>query len=213
MKDPELEAYVEAIEAHLGSLRVGTHTLSPRDFGTARGWYESGVPLAAALAAVDRRAESGPVNSLAQVMPGAESGVAGAEARRPREEPRPATALGGAYPEVQERLHRLLETLRGRDDASAPQRRVEQLVDLLSVSTRPNADHVRRQLEEIDAAVAELALRWAPAARVAEWRDEAARALERQRGRVSDAALEQSLRRHVETRAREELDLPKVAIL
>ncbi len=59
MKDPDLEAYVEAIEAHLGQRRRREHTLSPRDFALARAWFGAGVSLAEVLVALDEAFDSG----------------------------------------------------------------------------------------------------------------------------------------------------------
>ena len=66
MKDPDVEAYVEAIEAHLRARRGVEHILSPRDFGIARAWHERGMPLATALVGIDLAFEDGQrVTSLA----------------------------------------------------------------------------------------------------------------------------------------------------
>jgi len=66
MPDPELVAFVEAIEAHLGRLRGAEHVLSPRDFALARGWHAAGVALADVLTALDAaHAETGQSPSLA----------------------------------------------------------------------------------------------------------------------------------------------------
>ena len=55
-----VEAYVEAIEAHLRARRGVDHILSPRDFALARAWYEAGVPLATVLVGMDRAFEPAP---------------------------------------------------------------------------------------------------------------------------------------------------------
>ncbi len=66
MKDPDLEAYVEAIEGHLRARRGVEHILSPRDFALARKWHEAAVPLATVLVGMDRAFESArEVTSLA----------------------------------------------------------------------------------------------------------------------------------------------------
>lgn len=59
MKDPDLEAYVEAIEAYLGRRRRREQTLSPRDFALARAWFGAGIPLATVLVALDEAFDSG----------------------------------------------------------------------------------------------------------------------------------------------------------
>ena len=64
--DAAVEAYVEAIEAHLRARRGAEHILSPRDFALARSWHQAGVPLATVLVGIDRAFDSGAdVTSLA----------------------------------------------------------------------------------------------------------------------------------------------------
>ena len=213
MRSADVEAFVEAIEAHLTALRGAPHSLSPRDFALARSWCEAGIGLAVVLAAIDRLAQSGPVASLGACRAIVEAQVPADPAAGRRQDVPAATTLGGPYPEIQERLQRLRATLLERDPASVALRRIEQMSELLSVSTRPNADHLRRGLEEIDALVGQIALGWAGPERQQVWQGEARRAAERQRSSVKEEALQASVRRHVEGRAREELDLPRVALL
>ena len=85
MKDPDLEAYVEAIEAHLGQRRRREHTLSPRDFVLARAWFGAGISLAAVLVALDEAFDSDQrAPSLAFCRRRVEAGAATATARTPQ---------------------------------------------------------------------------------------------------------------------------------
>jgi hypothetical protein len=74
MKDVALIAYCDRVESEFFRHKGRPGTLSPADFARAEGWYRSGVPLPAAIAAIesafashaggrDRDAEE--VNSLA----------------------------------------------------------------------------------------------------------------------------------------------------
>jgi hypothetical protein len=213
MNRADLEAYADAIEAHLTALRGAPARLTPREFALARSLCENGVGLAAVLSALDTRAARETSVSLAACQGLLDRLPRGAEGARARAEEDPAGA-GGSHPEVQSRLRALQASLRGRPEAPpAILRRVDELVELLSVATRPNPEHVRRQLQDIDDQVGELAVRWADPAQRPAWEQEAQAALERQRGRVSEEALRAALRRHLEGRAREALSLPRVAIL
>jgi hypothetical protein len=53
MKDPELERYVSAIEAHFARRRGREVVLTARDFELAGSWYEARVSLPAVLAGID----------------------------------------------------------------------------------------------------------------------------------------------------------------
>ena len=53
MRDPELEAYVASIEAHLSKRRGVDHVLTPRDFQLACNWYAARLPLNTVLAGID----------------------------------------------------------------------------------------------------------------------------------------------------------------
>jgi hypothetical protein len=55
----ELTRYAEAVERRLGQQRGREHVLSPRDFDLVRTWYRGGIPLARALDAIDRAAQTG----------------------------------------------------------------------------------------------------------------------------------------------------------
>jgi len=52
-RDPELLAFVEAIESAFRARRGKDHALAPRDFALARGFFDAGVPLATVLVALD----------------------------------------------------------------------------------------------------------------------------------------------------------------
>jgi hypothetical protein len=57
--DPELVAYVEAIERRLTCHRGKEHALNPPDFELARRWFRAGVSLATVLAAIDAAETAG----------------------------------------------------------------------------------------------------------------------------------------------------------
>jgi hypothetical protein len=212
VRNGEVEAYADAIENHLTTLRGAPVRLPPRDFALARTFCEGGVALAAVLSALDTLAEREAPPTLAACRGLLERLPSGYEGTRPRSVP-DAAAVGVTHPEVQERLRQLQESLEERDAPAPVRRRVEELRELLSVATRPNSDHLRLKLAEIDAQVRDLALGWLEPGQRDAWTREAQGAFDRQRGRVSEEALEASLVRHLESRAREALGLPRVAIL
>jgi hypothetical protein len=209
-RDPRLEAYVEAIEAVLRVRRGVEHTLSSRDFALARGWFDAGVPLATVLVGIDLAfdAESS-VSSLAFCRRRVEELAAGL-ARTP-------SALGEAermnLPELGEVLaalhERLLQLPRGA--AALPALKVQGLRDLVSVASRPNWEHLRERLREVDELVSAAAVEALEAAEARSLRAEAARLGERHRGRVDARALADAVERLVRQRARERLRLPRVA--
>jgi hypothetical protein len=215
VKDPELEAYVEAIEGHLRARRGVEHILSPRDFALARAWHGAGVPLATVLVGMDRAFESTPdVTSLAFCRRRVEE--LAAHGRAPGL--RPATTVESVpLEEVATLLRELLEQLdRVRPPRGAPfdppQRKIREVQDLLAVASRPNWDYVRGKLREIDDDVSAAVLQALPAEEVEEFRAEAQRAIERHRGRVDDAALSDAMDRYTLQRAREKLGLRRVAV-
>jgi hypothetical protein len=53
MKDPELEAYVVAIERHLSRRRGRDHVFGPPEFDLARQWLAAGVALSTVLTGID----------------------------------------------------------------------------------------------------------------------------------------------------------------
>jgi hypothetical protein len=196
----------------LTALRGAPARLSPREFALARSLCESGVGLAAVLSALDTVAGRSGTPSLAACQGLLQRLPRGAEGARPR--PPAEAGATGSHPEVQARLRAVQSSLLAHPDAPpAAGRRVDELLELLSVATRPNPEHVRRQLQDIDALVGELALRWASPAELQAWEQEAQTALARQRGRVDEEALRAALRRHLEGRAREARGLPRVAVL
>lgn len=82
MADPGLHSYVEALERHLGARRGVEHVLNPAEFALARSWFSAGVPLATALAGIDRaRERGGPTTSLLYCRRHVES-LAGRSGRR-----------------------------------------------------------------------------------------------------------------------------------
>jgi hypothetical protein len=53
MRDPELEAYVGALEQHFGRRRGREYVLSPPEFELARDWFASGLAVATVLTGID----------------------------------------------------------------------------------------------------------------------------------------------------------------
>jgi hypothetical protein len=213
--DAEVEAYVQAIEAHLRARRGAEHILSPRDFALARAWHQAGVPLAAVLVGIDRAFDArGDVSSLAFCRRRVEDLVAAG----PRPEARPSPASEAVPLEEVGRILQLLldrlATLRaGAAAYELPLRRIGEMQDLLAVASRPNYDYLRLKLRQIDDEVSAAILRALPAEELEGLRAEAGRAVERHRGRVDDAALEDARGRYTLQRARERLDLPRVCLI
>jgi hypothetical protein len=94
-----------------------------------------------------------------------------------------------------------------------PQRKIREVQDLLTVASRPNWDYLRGKLREIDDDVSAAVLQALTPAQLKEFRREAARAIERHRGKVDDAALEDAMARFTLQRAREKLGLPRVSLV
>ena len=215
LPDTEVESYVEAIEAHLRARRGVDHMLSPRDFAQARSWHQAGVPLATVLVGIDRAFESGAdVTSLAFCRRRVEDLVAAGP--RPTARPSPASE---AVPleDVGRLLGLLLEhlaKLRAATGAFEPTlRKIREIQDLLAVASRPNYDYLRIKLRDIDDDVSAAALLALGPVELDLLRQEAGRAVERHRGRVDDAALEDARARYSLQRARERFDLPRVCLI
>lgn len=215
MKDPDLEAYVEAIEGHLRARRGVEHILSPRDFALARRWHDAGVPLATVLVGMDRAFDSvQDVTSLAYCRRRVEELAASGPGPKQRPAP-PAEAVPAG--DVEGLLRGLLDQLEKiRTPAGAvfepPVRKIREVQDLLSVAASPNWDYVRRKLLEIDESVSASVLQALSPEQVTEFRGEALRAIERHRGRVDDEALADAMDRYTLQRAREKLGLIRVAL-
>jgi hypothetical protein len=208
-------AYVEAIEAHLRARRGMDHILSPRDFAQARAWHHAGVPLATVLVGIDRAFEGGTdVTSLSFCRRRVEDLVAAGP--RPAARPSPASE---AVPldEVARILGLLtdhLSQLRAATGAfEPPLRKIREIQDLLAVATRPNFDYLRLKLREIDDDVSAAAMQAVAPAELDLLTAEAGRAVERHRGRVDDAALEDARARYTLQRVRERFDLPRVCLI
>jgi hypothetical protein len=212
-RDPGLEAYVEAIEAAFRGRRGVDHTLSPREFALARGWYEAGVSLATVLVAVDLAFEGdATVSSLAYCRRRVEQLAAGGPDRGAttgHEVGRPQ------LPDLAERLIELRQRLQALPPrASAlPLQEVEEVADLVAVASRPNWDYLGERLERIDDLVSTAALEALGPEDLEGLRTEAERAAERHRGKVDDRSLEEAIERLVRQHARERLQLPRVALL
>src|SRR5262249_42886479 len=183
-RDPELERFVEAIEAAFRARRGKDQALAPRDFALARGFFDAGVPLATVLVALDAAFERDPGTATLAAL------------RRRIEELAPARASARAargaarqsLPELAERLdglrERLLE-LPGRATA-LPLAELGELADLVAVSSRPNWDYLRERLRRLDDLVAAAAIDALTTEQQAALRDETRRAAERQRGKVDE---------------------------
>lgn len=216
MKDPDVEAYVDAIEGHFRARRGVDHILSPRDFALARTWHQAGVPLATVLVGVDRSFDAGePVTSLSFCRRRVEELLAAGPRPQVRPTPPPESV---PLEEVGALLGTLLERLQGLRPGPAacfepPLGRIQEVRDLLSVASRPNWDFVRRKLREIDDDVSAAALQALSPEDRAAFRSEAGRAVERHRGRVDAEALEDARERYLLQRARERLALPRVSLL
>ena len=212
-RDPGLEAYVEAIEAAFRSQRGVDHTLSPREFALARGWYEAGVSLATVLLAVDLAFEGdATVSSLAYCRRRVEQLAAGGPERGAttgHEVGRPP------LPDLAERLTELRQRLQALPPrASAlPLQEVEEVADLVAVASRPNWDYLGERLEHIDDLVSTAALEGLGPDDLEGLQAEAERAAERHRGKVDARSLEEAIERLVRQHARERLQLPRVALV
>ena len=210
VRDPELDAFVEAIETAFRTRRGKEHVLSPRDFALARGFHEAGVSLATVLVAIDAAFEHDPgTASLAACRRRIEELAAPAAGRAPREGER------ASLPEVSERLDSLRERLQelpGRA-AALPLAELTELADLVAVSSRPNWDYLRERLHRLDALVGDGG-GGSPVARPgrsAARRDRAGgRATPGPRRRAR--ARRRSSERLFRQRAREQLRLPRVSL-
>ena len=216
MTNPAIEEYVSAIENHLRARRGVDHILSPRDFALARAWYEAGVPLATVLVGMDRAFEqTANVSSLSYCRRRVEE--LAASGPRPRIRPAPP-AESIPLSDVEVLLTSLLEQLGNvRPAAGAsfepPLRKIREVQDLLAVASRPNWEYVRSKLREIDDDVSAAVLHAFAPSDLQEFREEAARAIERHRGRVDDDALSDAMARYTLQRARERLGLPRVSFV
>jgi hypothetical protein len=209
VRDPQLEAYVVAIERHLSSLKGSEHVLSPPDFALARAWHAAAVPLAAVLAGIDRALEDDAgVSSLKRCRRFVERLAASA----------PAAAAGASATPPSDELSGLLEALRGALAGAAPAaafelpaRRLAELLDLTAVAREPNWDYLRRKLTELDELVDQAALEALPPGELLTLTAEAKLALPAQKTRGRAPALEQARLRYLRRRARARFALPRVA--
>jgi hypothetical protein len=212
-RDPGLESFVEALEGALRGLRGVDHALSPREFALARGWYEAGVPLAIVLLALDLAFEADPsISSLAACRRRVEQLARGtARGARPtgHEASRPSLSeLGDRLSELRQRLAALPPRV-----AALPLQEVEAVGDLVAVASRPNWEYLAERLEKIDELVSAAAVDALEPQTLEELRAEAERTAERHRDRVDERALAEALQRLVRQRAREKLELPRVALV
>jgi len=214
--DPGVEDYVSAIETHLRARRGVEHILSPRDFALARSWHNAGIPLATVLVGMDRAFELSPnVSSLAYCRRRVEELAAAGPPPLNRPSP-PAESV--PLSEVESLLTSLLEQLQKVRPAAGgsfdpPLSKIREVQDLLAVASRPNWEYVRAKLREIDDDVSAAVMGAFTADQIEDFRAEAARAIERHRGRVADEALEDAKVRFALQRAREKLGLPRVSLV
>jgi len=209
--DPALEAYVQGIEATLRARRGVDHVLSPREFVLARGWFEAGISLATVLVSIDLAFDSDPsVSSLSFCRRRVEQLAAGAGARPPREQ----EAARPSLPELAERLQALRERLLELPARAAalPLQELAETSDLVAVASRPNWSYLEVRLARIDDLVSAAALEALGPGELEALREEALHAAARQKGRVDPGALEEAVERLVRQRAREKLQLPRVAV-
>jgi hypothetical protein len=216
VKDVGVEEFVEAIEDHLRARRGTEHILSPVDFGLARSWHQAGVPLATVLVGIDRAFAQNPAaSSLSYCRRRVEELAASGPGPRLRPAP-PAESV--PLTEVEALLASLAEQLRlvhpGKNASfEPPLRKIQEVRDLLSVATRPNWEYVKTKLREIDDDVSAAVVQALSDEQLAEFREEAARAIERHRGKVDDVALQDAMARYLLQRARETLGLPRVSFV
>ena len=208
-RDPELEAFVEAIETAFRTRRGREHVLSPRDFALARGFHEAGVSLATVLVAIDAAFEADPATTnLAACRRRIEELAAPAAGRAPRDSER------ASLPEVGERLDALrerLQELSGRA-AALPLAELTELADLVAVASRPNWEYLRERLRRLDGLVGAAAVEALRPDQAEALRSETARAAQRHHGRVDERALSEVTERLFRQRARELLRLPRVGL-
>ncbi len=86
-----------------------------------------------------------------------------------------------------------------------PLRKIREVQELISVASRPNWSYLREKLREIDDDVSAAVVHALSPSDLEEFRDEAARAIERHRGRVDEEALSDAMARYTLQRARERL--------
>jgi Arc/MetJ family transcription regulator len=140
-----------------------------------------------------------------------------ASGRAPKERPSPP-AESVPLADVRELLVTLSQRLADLRPGPAacfepPLRKIQEVSDLIAVAARPNWDYLRGKLLDIDDDVSAAALQAVTPEEREAYRDEARRAVERHRGRVADAALEDAVARFTMQKARETLGLPRVSLV
>lgn len=207
---------MDAIEEHLRARRGVDHILTPRDFSLARHWHLVGIPLATVLVGIDLAFETGAgVTSLAHCRRRIEE-LAASGPRPQRRVVAPVESVSAAeVGPILDALSEGLRALRPGPDAcfEPPLRGIEEIRSLLAVASKPNWDYVRDKLRKIDADVAAAVLRSLGPDERAAYEAEARRAVERHRGRMDPAALDDAVARFIVHRARERLSLPRVSLL
>jgi len=207
VSDPDLSDYVVTLERHWTLRRGVPHTLSPRDFALARGWFAAGIPLHAVLAGIERALEKDPATtSLAFCRPFVER----AAARVPATTPAGSEPAGGGS-DLRESLSALVAALARRQPPAAfdrAWRTLREVGELLEVAARPNWVHLRERIADADAELSRAALEALAADERAAIEAEAEAAVSRQRGHVEGGSIALSLRRYLVRRARQRAGLP-----
>lgn len=213
MKDPRLEEFVEALESRLTGLRGQPHTLSPREFELARGWFGSGAGIGAVLRGVEQAFAREPAAaSLVFCERFVEAALASARDQPATHEPAPDL---DAPEDVAGRVSALVRGLERQAAIAAferPLRKLREVEDLLAVAPRPNWAYLSGLLEEIEEQISRAALEALSPAERDGFNAEAERAVDRQRGRVAEPALALARRRLLLRRARERFGLPGLRV-
>ncbi len=216
MKDPGLEAFIEAVEGHLKARRGVEHILTPRDFALARSWHRGGLPLATVLVGMDRAFASGDrLTSITHCRRFVEELAASGPVPQRRAAPPAESVPVSQVAELLEALHQRLLALPPLPRASfePPLRKIQEIQDLLAVASRPNWSYLRDKLREIDDDVSAAAVEALGETEIEALKQEASRAVERYRGRMQEDALGDAQARLLVQRARERLGLPRVSLL
>jgi len=205
---------VDAIEEHLRARRGVDHILSPRDFGLARHWHQSGIPLATVLVGIDLAFERGGATSLAYCRRRVEELAASGPRPARRVGPMESVSPDDVEPILAALSERLLALRPGPDACfEPPLRAIEEIRSLLAVASRPNWAYVREKLRKVDADVAAAVARSLSSEDRTAYEAEARRAVERHRGRMDPAALDDAISQFILHRARERLSLPRVSLI
>lgn len=203
-----LERYLAVLEAAFTRLRGREHVLSARDFALVRTWHAAGWPVAWVLAEIERSASRserpGSLEFLRRRVEARAARAAGVGGPPAGVEDAPHDAPSTAAPRTWSDALRAWLALRADHPACAP---LPALLDALDAAE--TGDARQAALGALDRALDEIALVLCGPQAAATFRQEAARAAARQRGRLDDDALEAALRRYERRRARAALGVPE----